>query len=101
LQSIGIISIILFIFFGIKHVIGLRKVQLYLVKSHDDFVKNHDSGFIQISNASGIKNKAAYEYIWSQRYSEHKDIDFVLLCSTTFKSGLSCIAAFVIIILCI
>jgi hypothetical protein len=91
----------MFIFFGLKHLIGLRRVQLYLVKSKDDFVKEHESGFIQISNTSGVKNKAAYEYIWSQRYSEHKDNDFVLLCSKTFKSGLSCIAAFVIIIICI
>jgi len=100
LQIIGIAAILLFIFFGVKHLMGLRKVQSYLKTNNDDFLRDHESGLVKISTTSGNKNSAAYEYIWSQRFSEHKDQTFVLLCSKTFKSGLYCIVAFVIIIFC-
>jgi len=100
LQITGIVAILLFIFFGVKHLVGLRKVQSYLKAHNDEFLQDHESGLVKISTTSGNRNSAAYECIWSQRFSEHKDKSFVLLCSQTFKSGLYCITAFVIIILC-
>ncbi len=101
LQFIGIFAAIFFIIFGLKHVLGLRKVENYLRKSKHECSNEHESSLIKISTSGSIRNKVAYDYIWGQRYLEHNDKNFILLCSTTFRSGIYSILFFVVVIICI
>ena len=99
-QVIGIFAAGIFIIFGLKHVWGLRKVENYLKKSKHECSNEHESSLIKISTSGSIRNKVAYDYVWGQRYLEHNDKDFVLLCSKTFRSGIYSILFFVIVIVC-
>ena len=101
LKVLFVLTLILFIIFVIKHFLGMQKVQHFLKNSNDEFFKERESPLIKLTTHESLQNSTAYEYIWSQRYIEHKDKDFVSLCSKTFKNGLYSIGLFIILIVCL
>ena len=100
MEIIYVLLIIILLVLIVKHSIGLRKIQRYLKDSNDEFYKDRESSLIKFSTYEQSHNDTAYEYLWSQRYKDHKDSEFVQLCSVTFKNGLYCIVIFVILLLC-